>query len=99
MWCQVSLREQQGPVLVTAMVREYRHMRLYLSSYRLGDRPEVFAEMVTGRRRGWIITNPLDGLDEDRRRSDVATQVEDLRSIGLEAADFDLIDGSTTQIV
>lgn len=65
-------------------------MRLYLSSYRLGDHPEVFAEMVTGLRRGWIVMNSLDGLDEDRRRSDVATQIADLRSVGLEAADFDL---------
>lgn len=65
-------------------------MRLYLSSYRLGDHPESFAAMVTGGRRGWIIMNALDGEDEERRRADVAVQLADLRSIGLKAEDFDL---------
>jgi dipeptidase E len=65
-------------------------VRLYLSSYRLGDHPESLAAMVTGRRRGWIIMNALDGEDEERRRADAAVQQADLRSIGLEAEELDL---------
>jgi dipeptidase E len=65
-------------------------MRLYLSSYRLGDHPELFAQLVTGHRRGWVIMNALDGMDEGRRRADLEVQIADLRSIGLAAEDFDL---------
>lgn len=34
--------------------------------------------------------NALDGLDEQRRQADVAVQIANLRTIGLEADDFDL---------
>jgi dipeptidase E len=65
-------------------------VRLYLSSYQLGDHPELFTALVTGRRRGWVIMNALDGLDEERRQADVTVQLANLRSIGLDAEDFDL---------
>jgi dipeptidase E len=39
-------------------------MRLYLSSYRLGDHPELFAQLVTGHRRGWVIMNASGGHGE-----------------------------------
>lgn len=65
-------------------------MRLYLSSYQLGDRPEVFSALVRGGRRGWTVMNALDGLDEDRRSTDAGTQIANLASIGLQAADLDL---------
>jgi dipeptidase E len=64
-------------------------VRLYLSSFRLGDHPEVLESMVTGERRGWLIMNALDGLDETRRE-DVPEQLADLRGIGLHAEDLDL---------
>lgn len=73
-------------------------MRLYLSSYQLGDHPELLGTLVTGGRRGWVIMNALDGLDEQRRQADVVTQILALRSIGLEARDFDLRDYSPSAI-
>lgn len=65
-------------------------MRLYLSSYLLGEHPETFAGLVRGARRGWLVTNALDGGDEARRSGAVTVQRTLLAGIGLEAADLDL---------
>lgn len=65
-------------------------MRLYLSSYQLGDHAQLLAEAVGGARRGRVIANALDGYDEDRRQTDTARQIAVLARIGLEASDLDL---------
>ena len=65
-------------------------MRLYLSSYQLGSHPEVFAGMVRGERRGWVVANALDGQDDGRRKADTRLQIEALGALGLHAADLDL---------
>lgn len=65
-------------------------MRLYLSSYQLGANPEVLARLVRGERRGWVVANALDGLDENRRDIDTERQIEALAGLGLSAADLDL---------
>lgn len=65
-------------------------MRLYLSSYQLGDCSEVLSGLVRGGRRGWVVMNALDGSDENRRNADAGTQIANLASIGLQAADLDL---------
>ncbi len=67
-------------------------MRLYLSSYQLGDHPELFSDLVRGERRGWVVMNALDGLDDHRRRRDLTGQIENLASIGLVAENFDVRD-------
>lgn len=65
-------------------------MRLYLSSYQLGDHAHLLAEAVGGARRGRVIANALDGYDEVRRQADTARQIAALDRIGLEASDLDL---------
>ena len=65
-------------------------MRLYLSSFELGDRPELLSALVRGARRGWVIANALDGLDEDRRQRDTTRQIAALAALGLIARDLDL---------
>jgi dipeptidase E len=65
-------------------------MRLYLSSYQLGDRPAAFKDLVRGSGRGWVIMNALDGVDPERRRSETQRQIENLAEIGLEACELDL---------
>ncbi len=65
-------------------------VRLYLSSYQLGEQPEQLTRLVRGARRGWVIANALDGLDDDRRNVDTSRQIDILALIGLKAADFDL---------
>ncbi|MGD7706260.1 Type 1 glutamine amidotransferase-like domain-containing protein [Microlunatus sp. Y2014] len=65
-------------------------MRLYLSSYQLGDHAQVLAQLVGDRGRGLVIMNALDGYDEERRRRDSLVQMAALGELGLEAADLDL---------
>lgn len=65
-------------------------MRLYLSSYQLDAHPKVLAQLVRGERRGWVVANALDGLDEERRRTDTQRQIEVLAGLGLSSVDLDL---------
>lgn len=51
-------------------------VRLYPSSYQLGDHPEQLIRLVRGARRGWVVVNALDGLDEDRRNVDTSRQID-----------------------
>ena len=73
-------------------------MRLYLSSYQLGDRPALLASMVRGERRGWVIANALDGGDQERRAADTQRQIASLAELGLEAADLDLREHDSSSI-
>ena len=65
-------------------------VRLYLSSYQLGDHPELLRAMVGGNGWGWTVMNALDGADADHRFKDTAKQARNLASIGLQSEDFDL---------
>ncbi|SDE14962.1 Type 1 glutamine amidotransferase-like domain-containing protein [Auraticoccus monumenti] len=67
-------------------------MRLYLSSYQLGDHPEVLSAMVRGSRRGWVVLNALDGAEPARREAEAERQVAALAAIGLHAEELDLRD-------
>jgi len=61
-----------------------REVRLYLSSYQLGAHPEWLVRLVRGDRRGWVVANALDGLDENRRRNETKRQLEALAALGLQ---------------
>lgn len=65
-------------------------MRLHLSSYQLGDHPEVFARMVGGSKCGWVIMNAFDGADREIRRLETERQVKNLAGVGLAARELDL---------
>ncbi|MGC1176436.1 MAG: Type 1 glutamine amidotransferase-like domain-containing protein, partial [Candidatus Saccharimonadales bacterium] len=66
-------------------------MRMYLSSYHLGNNPEKLKELV-GREdaRAAIILNAADNSDNERRASYVKLQVEELASLGINAEELDL---------
>lgn len=65
-------------------------MRLYLSSYQLGDHPEAFTGLVRGSGCGWIIMNALDGADPEMRQLETERQVTNLAGVGLAARELDL---------
>ena len=65
-------------------------MRLYLSSYQLGEHGERLQAMVRGAGRGYVIMNALDAGEESRRREDAHRQIRALAELGLEATDLDL---------
>ncbi len=68
-------------------------MRLYLSSYRFGDRFDVFLAMAGQGARIGVIANALDAIpqaDRDGYARTVHDPIAELRSHGLDAADLDL---------
>jgi dipeptidase E len=68
-------------------------VRLYLSSYRLGDHPEHLVSMVGGdRRRTVVIANAMDEAPEEFRRAAVEREFADLGSLGFQATELDLRD-------
>lgn len=66
-------------------------MRLYLSSFRLGDHPEYLVALVGGDgRRSVVIANAMDDAPPDVRRAGVELELAALADLGLGAAELDL---------
>lgn len=67
-------------------------MRLYLSSYKLGNKPDELLGLLNGRRRTAIIENAKDFQTDDERAVSLAEQVQLLETLGLEPSAVDLRD-------
>ena len=68
-------------------------MRLYLSSFRMGDHPEYLAALAGGPgRRAVVIANALDDAPDQVRRRGVDDELADLARLGFTAAELDLRD-------
>jgi len=68
-------------------------MRLYLSSYRIGDRAGALLALLGFGGRAAIVSNALDGLSPQARRAyreEVYDPVAELASLGISGADLDL---------
>jgi dipeptidase E len=68
-------------------------MRLYLSSYRIGDRAGALLAMLGSGKRAALISNALDNISPVAReiyRESVFDPVAQLASLGIVAEDFDL---------
>lgn len=65
-------------------------MRLYLSSFRLGNRPERMLQLLHGGTRAAVICNADDYKTDADRRASVERELEDLRGLGLEPVEVDL---------
>jgi dipeptidase E len=66
-------------------------MKLYLSSYRLGDKPEQLVKLLGDNKKVAVIPNALDfSTDLARREQSQKREFDDLKSIGLEAEELDL---------
>ncbi len=58
-------------------------MKLYLSSYRLGNNSDEFARLVSGQKRIGVIRNALDFSDEhDRLKEGREQEFADLMGLG-----------------
>jgi dipeptidase E len=64
-------------------------VRLYLSSFRLGDHPERLVAMVPEPRRIAVICNAIDN-EPDERPGKVAAEIGWLRDLGLDPTEVDL---------
>lgn len=68
-------------------------MRLYLSSFRMGDHPEHLAALVGGDGRNVVVVaNALDDAPTDVRRSGLERELAALADLGLDADELDLRD-------
>src|SRR5690348_6826910 len=68
-------------------------MRLYLSSFRMGDHPEHLVSLVgVDGRRSVVIVNAMDDAPPDVRRASVELESAALADLGLGAAELDLRD-------
>jgi dipeptidase E len=68
-------------------------MRLYLSSYRLGDTPGDLVNLMRGGTRALIVANALDAIPAERReayRATVYDPVAEFARLGIEAQVLDL---------
>ncbi|HEX8398792.1 MAG TPA: Type 1 glutamine amidotransferase-like domain-containing protein [Pyrinomonadaceae bacterium] len=68
-------------------------MKLYLSSYRLGNNSDEFARLVSGRKRVGVIRNALDFSNEhDRLKEGFEQEFADLKELGFSPEAIDLRD-------
>lgn len=65
-------------------------MRLYLSSFRLGNRPQRMLDLLRGGTRAAVIANADDYKDVDLRATSVEREMNDLRGLGLTPVEVDL---------
>jgi dipeptidase E len=65
-------------------------MRLYLSSFRNGNRPQELLRLLGGGRQTALMMNAVDFLDTTTREALTRQEVERLHSIGLESTEIDL---------
>lgn len=65
-------------------------MRLYLSSFRNGNKPDELLRLLGTGRRTAVISNAQDLLSVDERVESLANEIDRLKSIGLEPSEIDL---------
>lgn len=65
-------------------------MRLYLSSFRLGNKPEELLKLLNGKRRAALILNAVDYLDAAAREENLAQELARLDKLGLDFTEIDL---------
>ena len=65
-------------------------MRLYLSSFRIGNCPERLVELARGGRRAAVIANATDVYPAPARVEGVQRELDALGALGFDAEEFDL---------
>lgn len=65
-------------------------MRLYLSSYKFGNRPEELAKLARGSKKAAVIMNAVDFGNEERKRQSAIEQIQQLAKLGFAPTELDL---------
>ncbi|KKQ91661.1 MAG: hypothetical protein UT58_C0014G0009 [Microgenomates group bacterium GW2011_GWC1_39_7b] len=66
-------------------------MKLYLSSYRLGDNPQQLVDLIGSNKKVAVVANSIDfGNDPERRKAGVQREADDLKQLGLVPEEIDL---------
>lgn len=69
-------------------------MRVYLSSFRLGDHSHRLLELAGGGRRVALIGNALDAEPDNLRQAGVAREIDELSSLDFAVTEVDLRNGT-----
>lgn len=67
-------------------------MKLYLSSYRIGNDPKKLIELFSTNKKAAVIANAMDFLEKSERDKSVQQEIDDLTKLGLTAEELDLRD-------
>jgi len=67
-------------------------MKLYLSSFHLGDEPEKLVSLLSKNAKGLIIVNAKDNLDVSERKKCLQKETQDLESLSLSVEELNLRD-------
>ncbi len=67
-------------------------MKLYLSSFRLGNESEKLISLLSKNAKGLIIVNAKDDLNVSKRKKSFQQEKKDLESLGLSVEELDLRD-------
>lgn len=66
-------------------------MKMYLSSFRIGDHPEQLVSLAGNNKRAAVIANSIDfGNDPERRIAGVQREIDDLTKLGFSPEEVDL---------
>lgn len=65
-------------------------MKLFLSSYRLGDKPEKLLELFSDNKKIAIISNAMDFVDDLIRAEHIQQSMSELKALGLSSEEIDL---------
>lgn len=67
-------------------------MKLYLSSYRIGNDKKKFVKLFSANKKAAVIANAMDFLEKSERDKSVQQEIDDLTKLGLTAEELDLRD-------
>jgi len=67
-------------------------MKLYLSSYRLGNNPEKLVGLLSNNKKIAVIANAMDFVDDSLREEKVGESIMELENLGLFPEEIDLRD-------
>jgi dipeptidase E len=73
-------------------------VRLYLSSFRLGHRPEQLLRLIDRSGPVAVLAHAMDGAPPERRRAAVQLEIDALATIGLTAVELDLRLGDPSRV-
>jgi dipeptidase E len=66
-------------------------MKMYLSSFRIGDHADKLVDMVGVNKKVAVIANALDCYDDlERRKAGIQREIDDLTALGLQPEEVDL---------
>jgi dipeptidase E len=71
---------------------------MYLSSFRLGERPEHLLQLIDRAGPVAVLAHAMDGAPVERRRAAVQMEIDALASIGLQAVELDLRLGDPARV-